>query len=113
MPSKRRNNGRSKKNRGHTRPITCTNCNRMVPKDKCIKKFTVRDIIDAGSRDDIKNAQHYRELIIPKVFNKLIYCVSCACHARIVKVRSRTDRKKRNVRRVMKKVKKEDRDENN
>ncbi len=103
MPKKRRNNGRNKNNRGHVKPVVCANCSRKVPKDKCIKKFTVRDIIDASSKEDIKAVQHYPELLIPKVFNKLTYCVSCACHARIVKVRSRVDRRKRNTVKVFRK----------
>ena len=55
MPKKRRNNGRNKKNRGNTTNCVCCNCGRQVAKDKCIKKFVVRDIIDAGSKDDIQN----------------------------------------------------------
>ena len=31
--------------------------------------------------------------MIPKSYLKNVYCVSCACHARIVKVRSAEDRK--------------------
>ena len=101
MPSKRRNNGRSKKNRGHTGILQCTNCNRIVAKDKCIKKFTVRDIIDASSREDIQSAEVYESFVIPKVYQKLTYCVSCAIHSRIVAVRSREDRRIRNVKKIV------------
>ena len=38
MPKKRRNGGRSKKNRGHTRAVHCDHCKRLVGKDKAIKK---------------------------------------------------------------------------
>merc|ERR1712190_280979 len=98
MPSKRRNNGRSKKSRGVSGVVHCDNCSRLVPKDKAIKKFTVRDIIDAASKDDIGKASAYKEKTqIPKLMLKMYYCVSCAIHARIVAVRSVVDRRKRDT----------------
>jgi len=39
MPSKRRNNGRGKKNKGHSNAVNCINCGRKVGKDKSIKRF--------------------------------------------------------------------------
>ena len=118
MPSKRRNNGRSKKNRGHTVALHCANCSRLVPKDKAIKKYTVRDLIDASSKDDIRTASVYTgELdikdIIPKLHSKLYYCVSCAIHSRIVRGRSREERRVRKVLRIIRdKPKDEEEDEN-
>jgi small subunit ribosomal protein S26e len=59
MPSKRRNNGRSKKGRGHTNAVVCSHCGRQVAKDKAIKRFTVRDIVDASSKRDIGEAKAF------------------------------------------------------
>lgn len=98
MPSKRRNNGRNKSNRGVSGHVNCDNCARIVPKDKAIKKFTVRDIIDAASKEDIAKATAYATPTqVPKIMMKMWYCVSCAIHARIVAVRSTTERRKRDT----------------
>merc|ERR1711998_204763 len=98
MPSKRRNNGRNKKNRGISGHVNCDNCGRIVAKDKAIKKFTVRDIIDAASKEDIGKASAYKvPTQVPKIMMKMWYCVSCAIHARIVAVRSVSDRRKRDT----------------
>lgn len=97
MPSKRRNNGRNKKNKGHSNVCRCTNCGRCVAKDKAIKRFQQRNMVDASSKRDIRENYAYPEadFHMPKVYVKLSYCVSCAIHARIVRVRSGDDRKVR------------------
>ena len=97
MPSKRRNNGRSKKNKGHNNNTNCINCARLVPKDKAVKRFQMRNMVDASSKRDISEnyAFELADFYIPKVYVKLAYCISCAIHARIVRARSGDDRKVR------------------
>lgn len=100
MPSKRRNNGKNRCNRGNVGNVTCVNCGRQVPKDKAIKKFQVRDMIDGSSRDDIAKASAFpagKDFAVPKLYNKMQYCISCGIHNRIVAVRSRTDRRVRRI----------------
>jgi len=74
----------------------CVSTGKAIPKDKAIKRFVVRNIVDASSLRDIKEASAYEGYQLPKLYLKMYYCVEAAVHQRIVRGRSRTERRNRN-----------------
>ncbi|RZB59737.1 hypothetical protein D0Y65_042800 [Glycine soja] len=67
---KRRNGGCNKHNRDHVKFIRCSNCGKCCPKDKAIKRFLVRNIVEQAAN-----------ILFPKLYVKMQYCVSCDIHS--------------------------------
>lgn len=95
MTVKRRNHGRNRHGRNHTHQVVCDGCGCKPAKDKAIKRFTVRNIVDKSSLRDFTDACVIDEYVLPKLYNKLHYCVSCAVHRKTVRPRARAVRASR------------------
>jgi len=96
MTVKRRNHGRARKGRGRVGiSVVCDGCGCKPPKDKAIKRFQVRNMVDSSSMRDIREASAYDQYVVPKMYLKMQYCVGCAVHRRVVRGRAREARKLR------------------
>jgi len=89
MPLKRASRGRKKGNKGSSAIVQCTNCGQTVPKDKA-KKVTARlNLVEHQLANELR--AHGTYIASPRILKW--YCISCAIHFKILKIRSASKRR--------------------
>jgi len=91
MPYKRKSRGRSKGSKGRSGFVQCASCGELVPRDKA-KKVTKRvSMVDYALAKELRQQGAY----ITSPTTTKYYCVSCAVHRGVVKVRAKSERRLR------------------
>lgn len=91
MTKKRKSRGRAKGGKGRSDLIHCSNCGSLTPKDKAKKTTTRLSLVEHSLARELRAAGAY--IAAPMMVK--YYCVSCAVHYGLVKVRARAERKQR------------------
>jgi len=89
VPKKRKSRGRNKGDKGKSARVQCDICGGWVPRDKAIKVTKPVSLLEPQLAKDLmkQGALIYRRVVTKN------YCVKCAISKRIVKVRSKDDRR--------------------
>ncbi len=95
MPFKRKSRGRSKGSKGSSGTIQCAGCGQIVPRDKAKRSTRRTSLVDFQLAKELRQRGTY----IASSFDTKYYCVSCAVHRGIVKVRAEKERHMRPRRR--------------
>ena len=89
LAKKRKSRGRAKGGKGRSDYVHCSNCGSLIPKDKA-KKLTSRvSLVEPSLAKELRAAGAY--IAAPRTIK--YYCVSCAVHYGLVKVRAREERR--------------------
>jgi len=95
LPYKRKSRGRSKGGKGRSGFVQCAGCSELVPRDKA-KKVTRRvSMVDPALAKELRQKGAYISAPVETKY----YCISCAVHRGIVKVRAKNERRTRLKRR--------------
>lgn len=91
LPSKRKSGGRSKGATGRGATVQCSQCGKVVPRDKAKKRTSRASFVDPQMARELRRSGTY----LPSRTVTKWYCISCAVHRGVVTIRSRKDRKRR------------------
>jgi small subunit ribosomal protein S26e len=89
MPVKRKSRGRSKGGKGKGSLVQCCQCGQLVPRDKAKKVSRRVTLIEPILARELRQKGAY----MPSRVDTRYYCVSCAVHRGVVKVRARDERR--------------------
>ena|SRR3970040_2398646 len=89
MTKKRKSRGRSKGGKGRSDLVQCSNCGTLVPKDKAKKLTTRVGLVEPMLARELRAQGAY----IATSRTLKHYCVSCAVHFGLVKVRAKDERR--------------------
>lgn len=89
MPVKRKSRGRAKGGKGRSDLVQCSQCGERVPRDKAKKISRPVTLVDPVLARELRQRGAY----IPSHIETKYYCVSCAVHRGVVKVRAREERR--------------------
>jgi small subunit ribosomal protein S26e len=89
MPKKRKSRGRAKGGKGRGDIIQCSMCGSLVPRDKAKKVTSWVSLLDPQLSRELRA----KGAIIPRQRVIKYYCISCAVHHRVAKVRADEERK--------------------
>lgn len=89
MPKKRKSRGRSKGGKGRSRFVQCSQCGSLLPRDKAKKVTIYKSLVDSSIEKELRA----HGAIISKAKVQRWFCVSCAVHRGVIKVRSKARRK--------------------
>ncbi|MDH5448599.1 MAG: 30S ribosomal protein S26e [Candidatus Bathyarchaeota archaeon] len=91
MPVKRKSRGRSKGGKGKSALVQCSGCGELVPRDKAKRVSKRVSMVDYALAKELRQKGAY----IAAPVDTKYYCVSCAVHHGVVKVRAKNERKRR------------------
>ena len=79
--------------RTQVKRVFCESSGALVPKDKAVKRFIVRNMVESAAIRDLQEACAYETYTLPKMYRKVHYSISAAIHSKVVRVRSREARR--------------------